>query len=118
MDTNQEKISVELHTFLSEWLFWAENGAKSHPAFRRHTGLCCSLVLYILAEVRELVPALGKNLPDLSQELDLLLKRSRDTESTKYPFGKLAYDYHAATNTQHLDENRLAWVRDIVTNRG
>lgn len=97
MPTNQPPvptdISPELRAFLAEWLDWAENGAPPHDAFSKSAGLCsCALWWEGSLSARE----------------DLLAFFGDDC----YPFGgKHAYYDAVHLCTQHLDPNRLAWVR-------
>ncbi len=87
-------LSEPLRQFLTDWLAWAEGEAVDRKPFWRWWGLCGNALTLdddILDDLR-----------------DLLL---RDFGSTPYPFGSSAYCTARAARTQHLDPNRLAWVR-------
>lgn len=79
-------ISKELKTFLTNWLKWAENGAPEDEPYSRYYGLCCNAPGEVFLE---LLTVLGDD----------------------YPFGREEHDKRKVEKTQHLDPNRLAWVR-------
>lgn len=87
-------LHPETRQFLKEWLEWAENGAPEHPVFDRSDGLCRSAAEY-------------DDLNNTDTHSDL--RKAFDGESC--PFGDDEYWRCAIARTQHLDPNRLAWVR-------
>lgn len=91
--------SPELKAFLTDWLHWAENGAaESEPYFRR-VGLCTNASLFQAHAVYACV------------ELREILDTQFNERSVLFPFGEDAYTAARAAGTQHLDPDRLAWVR-------
>lgn len=84
------KASDELKQFLQAWLDWAEAGGVGEE-FVPRSGLC-----HMLQTKWDML---------LTDELDLLFN------DKSYPFGEDEFDRRMANNTQHLDPNRLAWVR-------
>lgn len=89
-------MSPELRQFLTEWLEWVESGAEDHRVFKRYKGLCATSFCY----------SGGK----LARELKKLLPKTADLH---YPFGgAVLYWDERCNNTMHLNEQRLAWVRE------
>ena len=94
-------IDRALRAFLTDWLTWAEEGApEPHRCFTRLSGLCSNALWwggtnhtteYDAYDARE----------------DLLALFGEDG----YPFGREAFYERSRNRTQHLDPNRLAWVR-------
>ncbi len=87
----------ETRKFLREWLEWAENGAPECLVFRRHSGLCPVASWYD-----------DRNNTSTRKDLE------RAFEHRSYPFGGAQYGKRCVSRTQHLDPNRLAWVRANV----
>lgn len=83
-------MSDDLRAFLRSWLEWVEAGAPPRKPYARHTGLC---------------GAASKYSYDVYDELYALFLPE------PYPFGADEYEDAAVNNTQHLDPNRLAFVR-------
>lgn len=97
--------SPELIAFLTDWLDWATSDAPD-DRYSSSYGLCyCS---------EDWVDDHEEQYPDLAYSalsLELTRHFSANASCGSYPFGEAAYDQCAATNTQHLDPNRRAWVR-------
>lgn len=93
--------------FLKAWLKWAtEDGAPDRKPFNRRFGLCFEIVVW-----SKLPGNQGKvNTPRIA--LDCLFQQ--DGLCDVYPFGVGAYGRRLYEGTQHLDPNRLAWVRKTI----
>lgn len=89
------ELLPETRKFLREWLEWSEAGAPEHRAFMRHNGLCVTARIYDSFTGTKVKDDLRKAFKGLF----------------KYPFGKEEYAERLEAHTQHLDPNRLAWVR-------
>lgn len=86
-------MSPELLSYLRSWLQWIEDGAPDYQPYCRHSGLC-------------------SNAPTSKMQQELY-----DILGSAYPFGGAGrYYYDLATNQQHLNEERIAWVRKQVSN--
>lgn len=96
IEITRSHLLPETRQFLREWLVWAEAGAGEHRYFKRFIGLCTPAERYDgdngTAVYGDLLRAFGFG----------------------YPFGFNAYNQAWANDTQHLDPNRLAWVRANV----
>lgn len=93
------KISPELRKFLREWLAWAEAGGPRHEVFSRSRGLCgCALVYGYYAEICYQIRS-----------------EMRDIFNCSYPFGGSSTFFADEMNrTMHLNQLRLAWVRNTL----
>lgn len=87
-------LKPETRQFLREWLEWAENGAPEHPVFDCRLGLCTSAAEY--------------DVWNNTNTYDDLRAAFRGEDC---PFGEDEYLDRCEARTQHLDPNRLAWVR-------
>lgn len=111
------KISVRLHDFLRAWHKWAVGGATIKPycPFRRDVGLCTSLSNWVKkVNTKNLVldeVAAEDMLDKLSMELFSLLPNR-----SPYPFGVDEYYRDFRNHKQHLNKNRLAWVKQMIYN--
>lgn len=99
---------TNLQRFLKDWLAWAEADAENESPlgvdYFRDVGLCTNAVLfaeetdiYVRVELRSALAELRGTLPE--------------PFDPEYPFGKDQYLDRMSSDTQHLDPNRLAWVR-------
>lgn len=95
-------MSEQLREFLTAWLAWAENGAPSRYPFNPANGLCACAAIYADATYGDEVDLLTE-LANLFEDQGL---------NANYPFGQYEYDMRHLDDTQHLDPNRLAWVRE------
>ena len=105
--------SKELISFYNAYNEWLEAGApeKNDFGFERTSGLCDSLLYYyFLTKYRTL------------EEFDYLKTKKQLKEQfkmsnldSKYPFGVENYSKRWDNNTQHLDPNRIAWVKSHLT---
>jgi len=95
-------ISPELRAFLADWLAWVERGAPEGKPYWRRYGLCTGL--------RENAPY------SLAREMGDHL--ARDLGNRYFPFGNDEYLAAKSEATQHLDPNRLAWVRAKLAEGG
>lgn len=88
-------MTNQMREFLSDWLHWAESGAPAHPAFTRHNGLCDAAY------------------KTHGYAFDTVLKRlfCEDGLDPVYPFGERDFWIDHEDATQHLNADRLAWVR-------
>jgi len=84
------KSSRELYDFYVDWLAWAE-GNSSKKKYGKYCGLCHNTTADNEYEMSHQFKSAG---------LDVA-----------YPFGEIEYDERCEYRTQHLDTNRLAWVR-------
>lgn len=91
-------MSETLKKFLSEWLAWAELGAPEHKTFQPWSGLCYTLIRW------------GASSKVQCEFANLLIDTLDDDE---YPFGgQKIFDHDNHNQTMHLNEARLAWVRE------
>ncbi|MDI9686588.1 hypothetical protein [Burkholderia cenocepacia] len=93
-------MSKLMREFLSAYLEWVEAGAPQSDPFERELGLCSNADRY------PGVVAIG----ELDHELGQLFARSGLNEV--YPFGEARYWEDFAAEAQHLNEQRLAWIRE------
>jgi hypothetical protein len=101
-------MSERLKQFLSAYLKWVESGAKEEEPFSRRRGLCSNFEDW-LWERKETV---GQVQFENSQLFDLF--RSDGLDSV-YPFGGAEAFYDAMdSETQHLNQARIDWVRSKV----
>lgn len=100
-------MNEDLYQFFKEWLEWAES-PKPEGRFSRRYGLCLNLRYRYLPNY----PPDHPRCFDLQTRLERLLEK--DFGSSDYPFGDEAYHHRSVKYTQHLDPNRLAWVRKKV----
>jgi len=91
-------ISEELKAFLTEWLAWAESGAPRHPIFTPKYGLCTNSMNWEDHQTEE-------RFWNIHHELKALLIGT-------FPFGRKSYDSDEIRETQHLNPQRLAWVKE------
>jgi len=92
-------IDRALHAFLTDWLTWAEAGAPDHPVFFPEAGLCSNARWW------------GEE-HGIGIDMDLAFMDIFGGES--YQFGCKAFYERSRNRTQHLDPNRLAWVRAVL----
>jgi hypothetical protein len=89
-------MTPALHTHLTCWLHWAENGAPRGKPFWRFLGLCTNTPYLLRAELYKVLEA------DFGD---------RQT----YPFGgEEQYNAERDDCTAYLNPQRLAWVRGKV----
>lgn len=97
-------ISRALHAFLTDWLAWVDAGApEPHHCFTRSAGLCRSALWWGGTNHTTEYDAYGAR-EDL---LDLFGENG-------HPFGRAEFFEASRLRTQHLDPNRLAWVRAVL----
>lgn len=101
-------MSETLKKFLAEWLEWAEAGAPEHEALDRSLGLCANLGFWVTENILE-IP--GDMCDTVEAEFSALLV-AEFGDNYMYPFGGDEYIQAARLGTQHLNEARLAWVRE------
>lgn len=89
-------MTPDLKTFLTDWLAWTERGAPEGDPYTRRYGLCHNAKVF---DSRTRVSMWG------------LLDTQFDEDAATFPFGEDAYRAARTAKTQHLDPNRLAWVR-------
>jgi len=95
--------SIKLIRFYREYAQWLHNGAPDREPFRRCVGLCT---------------ALRTDYTVVSQETRMELKREMQDQfeaaglDRSFPFGTTRYYELRESNTQHLDPERIAWVRE------
>jgi len=99
--TNQ--ISNELRDYLQSWLDWVEDGAPHEKPYSRVLGLCNNVENYSKVD---LFSTKGITKTDLNIELCSMFN------DATYPFGTANYSYRAFAAIQHLDEERIAWVKE------
>jgi hypothetical protein len=102
-------MSDLLKEFLVAWLEWAERGAPEDDCepFARYKGLCISFEDWM--ELRDVDH--GSAYCESDQLKSLFIA---DGLAGDYPFGECAYIWAMNHDQQHLDVNRLSWVRSKV----
>jgi hypothetical protein len=94
-------VSEHLKAYLSAYAAWVDAGAPDGEPFDRCIGLCTNILNW---EGRP---------PGLVAGLKAAFKA--DGLDKRYPFGgEDQYDAAADNNEQHLNEQRLAWVRSKI----
>ena len=88
--------------YLRHWLAWAESGAPHNKPYSRTWGLCCNIKRYPYGDIDYLDR-------ELTRELE-----ADDIQKTIFPFGYSEYLTAANAGTQHLNQNRLKWVREKI----
>lgn len=91
--------------FLRAWLAWAEDGAVVHGFMDPTVGLCTNLSQWCIAHNIRGTARLG---------MMALFKTVLPGRDKMYPFGKMAYGLDLKNRTQHTNEKRLAWVREML----
>lgn len=99
MTKTPESISPELREFLASWLRWAENGAYKGRPYHRSFGLCTNADIY------------GEDVTGSPHASSLRCELLTLFDGAEYPFGLQAYIIDGGFGTQHLNADRLAWVR-------
>lgn len=93
-------MSELMRAFLRAYLEWATSGAENYKPFSRRLGLCACIGEFEAAYPHE--DALYG---------ELLSMFEADGLDGGFPFGDAAYFTARESGTQHLDENRLNWIR-------
>lgn len=95
---------VTLKDFYVAYAAWLDEGAPDTHYFEKRFGLCSNLATWIYATNAEL---------DYARLVNELRKQFEDAGlCCQYPFGSgREYERMYATNTQHLNPARVAWVR-------
>jgi len=88
-------ISDKLKAYLQDWLDWVERGAPDWKPYYRVSGLRNNTVFY-----------------DVSLHDQLHSELMQMFNGKPYPFGFKEYYERSNNATQHLDPNRIAWVRE------
>lgn len=102
-------MSEHLKAFLVTWLAWADTGAPDCEPFSRHFGLCSNLSI-IWSK-----PFDGDERAALEHGLDAMFEA--DDLDMCHPFGFDEYYKARESDTQHLDEARIAWVRSKIARK-
>jgi hypothetical protein len=99
-------VSELLKKFLAEWLEWAEGGAEDCKPFDRSIGLCTSYHDWLFRRS-------GFEEVGARKQLEFLF--ISDGLDKSYPFGGEEEYWDALEHDrQHLNPQRLAWVRSKV----
>lgn len=97
-------IGRALHAFLTDWLAWVDDGAhEPHRCFIRSAGLCSNALRWFGTNHTTEYDA-------YDAREDLIALFGEDC----YPFGRGVFFKRSRNRTQHLDPNRLAWVRAVL----
>lgn len=111
-DGTQQRIEAELvggvdtvKRFLAAWLSWAEDGAVVHGFMDPTVGLCSNLAQWCHTHNIRGTARLG---------LMALFKSVLPGRDKMYPFGKVEYARDLKNKSQHTNEKRLAWVREML----
>lgn len=104
------KQSKELTAFYNAYNDWLEAGApeENEYNFHRHGGLCYNII-YIGAIAYGTKKLVGELIPELKEQFE---KAHLDKD---YPFGRWIYLVARYNDTQHLDPNRIRWVKSHLT---
>lgn len=94
LEPTRVDMSDALRAYLADWLAWTERGAPMNEQFSRLFGLCYNAFQTTHSVYDELCDIFGED----------------------YPFGEHDYYRRNEARTQHLDPNRLAWVRANLPN--
>lgn len=111
-------MSDLMREFLESYLKWAKLNemGRARPLvnglhFNMGSGLCGNIHHFVEWRQREARGPLRVQCEgDMKRELRGLFSRSGLHKA--YPFGSNNYDRRYRCGTQHLDPNRLAWIRD------
>lgn len=101
---NKIIVPPALLQFLGEWLEWATSDAPKDGKFKKHLGLCGCYCKWCHQQ--------GKTFDGQSLKAAFLASGL----DTSYPFGFNNFNYGVDHDTQHLDPNRLEWVRATIKN--
>lgn len=104
--------SAELTKFYRDYLAWVESGAPEHPVFDRDSGLCLQINRYTNDDI-------GNELADEleNQFIDAGLCDTFPFNGGGVWFGGAGlsnYLAESSAHTCHLNEARMAWVRDHI----
>lgn len=95
------QLETVTREFLADWLAWTERGAPNFKPYSRGAGLCASVFHFTT----------DKELADIIRyDLDVAFRAEFDDNC--YPFGHKAFRKGSSSYAQHLDLNRLAWVKE------
>jgi hypothetical protein len=101
-------MSDLLKRFLQSWIDWIDAGAPQGEPFSRNTGLCANVYDWTI-ECDLDIDAITKILRELRKTF------RADNLHPMTPFGgNVVYLKETETATQHLNAERLAWVRSKV----
>lgn len=101
-----------LAAYLTDWLAWARAGAPRGGVFSRCEGLCINTSSWSLHN-----PNPEPDMEDRAVRLELALDMAFEATGCRcpgYPFGEEAYYVGENEGTMHEDENRLAWVENVL----
>ena len=102
-------MSDELKAFLKAWYDWATNGAPENNEhdFKRWRGLCASVLNNSIN---------ADDSCELYSEFRRMLKAEFPGRAAwHYPFGgRQQYNQDSANHAQHLNPQRLEWVRSKI----
>lgn len=87
--------------FLRSWLDWAENDQRL--PYSKYYGLCSNVYRFGASE---------HELEEINNQL--LTALDADFGVKDYPFGEFNYELREQNGTQHLDPDRLAWVKKTI----
>ena len=89
--------------FLVDWLNWVNHGAPDGYPFRRSTGLCDNMRVFVRSEYA----------------CERLKRRLyADFYDTIFPFGHNDYNTRAVRRTMHQCPRRISWACKIVADFG
>ena len=98
------KQTPELTAFYNAYHDWLEAGApaKNKYGFKRYLGLC--------SNIKD-----GMNSKYILEECEMKSQFEKAGLCEIYPFGEDAYNVGNMADAQHLDKNRIAWVKAHLT---
>lgn len=101
-----EQDNKKLLNFLKEWLREAEKpeGEKRESWFREDSGLCVNANKFDIY-------CKAHGLQDSPEVEKIIIK---EFSKISFPFGRSNYFARQEAKMQHLDPNRLAWVRNKI----
>ena len=99
------KQSPRLTAFYNAYHDWLEAGApiENSYEFSRHWGLCTSIIFC-------------SNSKYCASAAEMTRQFKMAGLDKFYPFGENEYETGSSSDTQHLDKNRIAWVKAHLTN--
>lgn len=89
--------------YLRGWLDWAENDGENDGPYCNYYGLCSNVYCFGASE---------HELEEINNQL--LTALDADFGVKDYPFGEFNYEFRSRNDTQHLDPDRLAWVKKTI----
>ena len=98
--------SEELTLFYRDYLAWVEQGAENGAIFVRRSGLCNNLWRWLRNRTSYTDLLYGELVRELMMQF-----RSAGLY-IMYPFNSSVLEYAAERSCHHLNETRMAWVRE------